>query len=174
MESGMWCHGTQYSPMKNILDFSARLFGVLPEVILSDKRDAPVCIARNATMYVMAKKYGYSQNWIANFFNRDHSTVCYAIHKIEVMLNRGLEADKQRLRNNIERMGDSTKVSGSITPERRELEEIIGEAKRILAELREERQSFEDGQKVRSLRKIPQRRTLERRQSLHYNLRKSR
>ena len=136
--------------MEGIVRCGSQLFGPKPDVIVSKCRHAPVCLARHSIMYVLSTQFGYSHSLIAYFFHCDHSSVCHAIRVTGHRLKYLPEADKQRLKKRIEML--SNRIIEPPT-QQRELELLIGEARRILAELREERQANEDGQTVRSLRK---------------------
>ena len=66
-----------------ILDEVGRTYNVSNEDILSRKRTAQISQARKVAMYVILKVMGMSQNKIGDKFNRDHSTVIYALNAID-------------------------------------------------------------------------------------------
>ena len=92
--------------MEGLVRYGSQLFGPKPEMIVSKRRHAPVCLARHTIMYVLSKKFGYSHNLIAYFFGCDHSSVCHAIRTTEHRLKWFSEAEKQQLRKKIERLDE--------------------------------------------------------------------
>src|SRR5436309_3318622 len=66
----------------------------------------PACFNRQVAMYIAARIGGWSTTEIGHFYNgRDHSTVCYAIQRIESLRESNPEVDgvvtqlKQQLAN---------------------------------------------------------------------------
>lgn len=73
----------------NIISEISRTFAVSGEDIKSKKRDAPTSRARQVAMYVVREITGLSTEAIgAQFGNRDHSTVIYALRQIEEEMKR--------------------------------------------------------------------------------------
>ncbi len=67
----------------------SRTMNVTPEDILSQKRTAAVSRARQVSSYVVRTITGLSTENVGKFFGaRDHSTIVYAIKKVEEMMQR--------------------------------------------------------------------------------------
>ncbi len=75
--------------VERIINEVARTYMVTPEDIRSQKRDAPISRARQIAMYVVREITGMPYvNIGKEFGDRDHTTVVYAIQKIEKLLKR--------------------------------------------------------------------------------------
>lgn len=71
----------------NIIHEVARTLNVSPDDIRSSKRSASVSQARQVAAYVVREILGLSMKTIGEEFGtRDHSTIVYAIHKVEARL----------------------------------------------------------------------------------------
>lgn len=67
-----------------------RHFNVLREDMLSDSRCPEVVFPRQIAMYLANKFTGQTLQQIGHYLgNRDHTTVLYAIHKIEDLIQQG-------------------------------------------------------------------------------------
>lgn len=72
------------TPMRSgtIIGQAADLYGVGLEEVLSDSRDARVVKARQAACWLL-RGYGLSFPRIATIVGRDHTTVMYAVRKVD-------------------------------------------------------------------------------------------
>lgn len=68
--------------MDDLVQAAADAYRVLPAMVLSDIRDAPVVKARSAVIYVL-RDAGLSLPHIGHLVNRDHSTVLTALRRVE-------------------------------------------------------------------------------------------
>lgn len=71
----------------DIIQSGCDAFGVDVEVLKSPSRKKYVVRARNIIMYVLKKKSELSLAKIGAIFNRDHTTVIYAIRSIDIELS---------------------------------------------------------------------------------------
>ncbi|QDY99084.1 hypothetical protein FQ775_01130 [Nitratireductor mangrovi] len=69
--------------IREIIALTALNFGFDARDIVADNRTTPVRIARHVAMYVARKTTPHSMEVIGKAFNRDHTTVIYAVEKIE-------------------------------------------------------------------------------------------
>lgn len=67
------------------LTIMSETYGIPKEVLLSQKRDRYIVELRQLLFYVLRKKFNYSCNAIAIYFNKDHATVSYATKVVEEM-----------------------------------------------------------------------------------------
>ncbi len=67
----------------NIIDETSFTFGVTPEQIKSERRDANINEARQASMYIIHEITGLSQQAIGDVFNRNHSTVNNSLKNVQ-------------------------------------------------------------------------------------------
>lgn len=75
--------------VERIINEVARTYMVTPEDIRSQKRDAPISRARQIAMYIVREITSMPYvNIGKEFGDRDHTTVVYAIQKIEKLLKR--------------------------------------------------------------------------------------
>lgn len=72
--------------IEEILDFVAGEFGVEKEKLLSHRREKEFSGPRHVAMYVFKEKLGLSYNQIGKIFQKDHSTVIYAVDKVRKKL----------------------------------------------------------------------------------------
>ncbi|MEG1027296.1 MAG: chromosomal replication initiator protein DnaA [Oscillospiraceae bacterium] len=80
--------------IENIIEEVSKTYSVTAEDIRSDKRMASVSNARKVAMYIVREITGLSLSLIGEEFGgRDHSTVIYAINKIEADMKKN---DRQR------------------------------------------------------------------------------
>lgn len=70
-----------------ILDLVASECQVEREKLLSNRREKEFSSARHIAMYVFKEKLGLSFNQIGKIFQKDHSTVIYAVDKMRKKLN---------------------------------------------------------------------------------------
>lgn len=74
---------------EKIINEVARTYMVSPDDIRSVKRDAPISHARQVCMYVIREITGMSYSLIGKAVgDRDHTTVVYAIQKVEKLIKR--------------------------------------------------------------------------------------
>ncbi len=59
--------------------------GISPSEILGKRRFRDTALARHISMWALAKLYNYSTPQIGQCMDRDHTTVVYAVNKIEKM-----------------------------------------------------------------------------------------
>ena len=75
--------------VERIINEVARTFNVSPEDIRSSKRTAQISKARQVAIYVVRDITGLPMKAIGNEFGtRDHSTVVYAIQKVESLMEK--------------------------------------------------------------------------------------
>ncbi len=67
----------------NILEKVSFTFGVTPEQIKSEKRDANINSARQASMYIIREITNLSQDEVGKVFGRNHSTVNSALKNVQ-------------------------------------------------------------------------------------------
>ncbi len=67
----------------NILEKVSFTFGVTPEQIKSEKRDANINSARQAAMYIIREITNLSQDEVGKVFGRNHSTVNSALKNVQ-------------------------------------------------------------------------------------------
>src|SRR4051812_12798217 len=73
----------------------------------------PACFNRQIAMYLAARIGGWSTTEIGRFYNgRDHSTVCYGIHRIEALRESDPEVDAvvTQLRQQLANSGADTRI----------------------------------------------------------------
>ncbi len=69
--------------VENILEKVSFTFGVTPEQIKSERRDANINTARQAAMYIIREITGLSQDEVGKIFGRNHSTVNSALKNVQ-------------------------------------------------------------------------------------------
>ncbi len=69
--------------IENILEKVSFTFGVTPEQIKSEKRDANINSARQAAMYIIREITNLSQDEVGKVFGRNHSTVNSALKNVQ-------------------------------------------------------------------------------------------
>ena len=74
------------SPFNLVLAIVSDHFGVSREAILSKSRRAEFVLLRHVAMYLLRTRYGYSFPRIARYFGRDHTSVMYAVERVEDMV----------------------------------------------------------------------------------------
>lgn len=70
-----------------IINKVARYYNVSAREIVAENRNADVVSARHISIYLMHKMLNMSYSEIAKYVKKNHTTVIYAINKIELMLN---------------------------------------------------------------------------------------
>ena len=68
--------------MRRILDYVSQAEGVAIRDVLSDRRHAPLCKARQICYWLCYELTTNTYPQIGKFFKRDHTTALYAHHKI--------------------------------------------------------------------------------------------
>ena len=75
--------------VERIISEVARTYGVSPEDIRSQKRSSAISVARQVSMYIVREVTQMSMSAVGEEFgNRDHSTVVYAVHQVEKLMER--------------------------------------------------------------------------------------
>ncbi len=69
--------------VENILEKVSFTFGVTPEQLKSERRDANINTARQAAMYIIREITGLSQDEVGKIFGRNHSTVNSALKNVQ-------------------------------------------------------------------------------------------
>jgi len=69
--------------IREVIGLTALNFGVEPREILAENRQQPVQLARHVAMYVARKTTDHGTSVLGRAFGRDHTTLIYAIDKIE-------------------------------------------------------------------------------------------
>lgn len=70
----------------NIIEKTSFTFGVTPEQVKSERRDANINEARQASMYIIHEITGISQQAIGDVFNRNHSTVNNSLKNVQAKI----------------------------------------------------------------------------------------
>ena len=71
----------------NIIEKVSFTFGVEPEQLKSERRDASINNARQAAMYIIREITGLSQDEVGKVFNRNHSTVNNSLKNVQEKMN---------------------------------------------------------------------------------------
>lgn len=79
------------SSFDSIINLVAKKYGINQKDILSKSRKKDIIIARNIAIFLTREILHYSLNDIGRKFNKDHSTIMYAINKIDKNLNENEE-----------------------------------------------------------------------------------
>lgn len=83
---------TDYQPtsvtVKKIVEYMAKEFGVSEADILSDKRQANIALARQITIYVIKEVTDLKLQQLGDYFNKNHTTVLYAINHAKEKMNK--------------------------------------------------------------------------------------
>ena len=66
-----------------IVENCAKYYNIKPEDITGTRKTKEIAKPRQVAMYLMREILGLSQLKIAKFFGKDHTTVLYAINKVE-------------------------------------------------------------------------------------------
>ncbi|ANK79414.1 MAG: hypothetical protein TEF_00375 [Rhizobiales bacterium NRL2] len=74
------------SPMMRIAERTAVVCGVDLYCMLSSRKAHDVAEARQIAAYVIWRRLGKSMPEIGRFFDRDHTTILHAVHKIELAI----------------------------------------------------------------------------------------
>lgn len=75
--------------VEKIINEVAHIYNVSPEDMRSQKRSAQISTSRQVAIYVVSRITGLSYSAIgAEFGNRDHSTIVYAINKVKSIIKR--------------------------------------------------------------------------------------
>lgn len=82
LEGGPRPHEPAY---QRILHLVSHDFGVPVALITSVSRRADIALARHVAFHVAHRVLGYSMPRIGRVADRDHSSVCHGIHRIEAM-----------------------------------------------------------------------------------------
>ena len=69
--------------IENILEKVSFTFGVTPEQVKSERRDANINSARQAAMYIIREITGLSQDEVGKVFGRNHSTVNSSLKNVQ-------------------------------------------------------------------------------------------
>lgn len=69
--------------IENIIEKVSFTFGVTPEQIKSERRDANINSARQAAMYIIREITGLSQDEVGKVFGRNHSTVNSSLKNVQ-------------------------------------------------------------------------------------------
>jgi len=72
--------------LNDILKDISVYFGIQPETIKSDNREARVCIVRHAFVYIAVVKEGYLKKDISNFIKRQRSAISLSLRNIKNLL----------------------------------------------------------------------------------------
>ena len=67
----------------NIIEKVSFTFGVEPEQLKSERRDASINNARQAAMYIIREITGLSQDEVGKVFGRNHSTVNSSLKNVQ-------------------------------------------------------------------------------------------
>ncbi len=73
--------------IENILEKVSFTFGVTPEQLKSERRDANINGARQAAMYIIREITGLSQDEVGKVFGRNHSTVNSSLKNVQQKIN---------------------------------------------------------------------------------------
>lgn len=73
--------------IENILEKVSFTFGVTPEQLKSERRDANINNARQAAMYIIREITGLSQDEVGKVFGRNHSTVNSSLKNVQQKMN---------------------------------------------------------------------------------------
>lgn len=72
--------------IENIIQAVCGEYGVTPEEVLGRSREQVIADARMMAVYLAFRKCDLTISGISKAFTRNHSTVCYCIHRIEDLL----------------------------------------------------------------------------------------
>lgn len=72
----------------NIIEKTAFTFGVTPEQIKSERRDANINEARQAAIHIIHEITGLSQQAIGNVFGRNHSTINNSLKNVQIRMEK--------------------------------------------------------------------------------------
>ena len=72
----------------NIIEKTAFTFGVTPEQIKSERRDANINEARQAAIHIIHEITGLSQQAIGNVFGRNHSTINNSLKNVQLKMEK--------------------------------------------------------------------------------------
>lgn len=84
---------------QSVINSVASIFGVQSEDIIGNKREKSVSNARQVAMYIFRKEMDYSFAAIGNIFDKNHSTVMYAVEKVSARINSKEEGLLQSIGN---------------------------------------------------------------------------
>ncbi|BDV03280.1 MAG: chromosomal replication initiator protein DnaA [Candidatus Hepatoplasma scabrum] len=82
------------SSFDSIINLVAKKYGINQKDILSKSRKKDIIIARNIAIFLTREILHYSLKEIGKRFNKDHSTIMYAINKIDQNLRKNEEFKK--------------------------------------------------------------------------------
>ena len=82
-----------------IIDTVSEYYGLGPQLLRGNSRKKEIAIARHVAVYLTREMTGLSLPRIGDAFSRDHSTVLYAIRKVEVALKNGDQHMQDRVRD---------------------------------------------------------------------------
>jgi chromosomal replication initiator protein len=91
---------------QSVIETVASAFGVKSEDIVGNKREKSVSNARQVAMYIFRQELDYSFAAIGSIFDKNHSTVMYAVEKISARINSNEEVLLQSIgsiKNNLGR-----------------------------------------------------------------------
>ena len=77
---------------QSVIETVANIFGVQTEDIVGNKREKSVSNARQVAMYIFRQEMNYSFAAIGNIFDKNHSTVMYAVEKVSARVQNQEEA----------------------------------------------------------------------------------
>ena len=75
-----------FTPVKKIIHFVSREYGVSEEDIVSHRRQREPTFARQVAMYLAKKMTMRTLPEIARVFDRDHTTIMYGVGKIAALI----------------------------------------------------------------------------------------
>lgn len=104
--------------MKRLLNTVADVFGVRLAQILSQRRSAPIALARQVAMHQAVERLGYSLPRIGRVLGRDHTTVLHGHRRIQQLLR--TDPDLAARMELIALELDQAAAAASFQPERKE------------------------------------------------------
>lgn len=87
----------------NIVESCAKFYNIKKEDILGTRKTKEIAKPRQVSMYLMREITGMSQLKIAKYFGKDHTTVMYAINKVEkeIVENTSFSMEIENLKDDI-------------------------------------------------------------------------
>jgi chromosomal replication initiator protein len=90
---------TSVQSYQSIIENVASAFGIQSSDLLGTKRDKSVSNARQVAMYIFRQEMDYSFAAIGNIFDKNHSTVMYAVEKVAARVQNNEEKLMQAIGN---------------------------------------------------------------------------
>jgi chromosomal replication initiator protein len=84
---------------QSVIETVATTFGIESSDLVGTKRDKNVSNARQVAMYIFRQEMDYSFAAIGNIFEKNHSTVMYAVEKVSARVQRNEESLVQSIGN---------------------------------------------------------------------------